>query len=101
MKKNLSYRAASQEMFKSVDVRFPEPMGFPGKSNADGPIYGIEIMAGTHADGEPDLVYWSDDGESLTAYGSLYDLCEEHHLPIGKVTDMIARAFVERAGDSA
>lgn len=92
--------APSKESFRSVYVKFSAPMGVEGCSNATGPIVGIEIMAGTHADGSPDLVYWSDDAthENLTAYGVLADLCKEHALDLAQVTDMIAREFVASAG---
>lgn len=88
------------ESFKSVFAPLLAPAGVPGKSNATGPITTIEIMAGTHADGSLDLVYWSDDGnQGLTAFASLEALCTEHQIPIAVAIDAIAREFVAHVGE--
>jgi len=93
-------------VIKHVVVEFPRPMPH-NKSQvyAKGPILRIEIMHKKEVvDGKTFVttIYWADNtvGEEggMDAFYSLVDLCKCFDFDLNEIIDLVARAFVERAG---
>ncbi len=88
---------------RSVFVKLPTPKAHNNSNaNAQGPITAIQLMTDIEeVDGKTFItsLYWAEDGEDADCFMALSDLCSAFDFNLNEITDIIARALVEIAGE--